>query len=163
MANKLIRLPQLQRFKAKADAKYQNKLTAGSNITINNNVISASGTPTYFETSLGRTSVPNNSLTKMGELTLQPGIYYVKYSLVFPRNANGTRHIAISLYDYIATDYAYNDNRIPPSGGNTKMDVDTIINVSATDYPNGRTYYFLAQQTSGSALTTNPTVLYYKF
>lgn len=39
--DKLIRLPQLQRFKQNADAKYQDKLTAGSNITISGNVISA--------------------------------------------------------------------------------------------------------------------------
>lgn len=41
MAEKLIRLPQLQTFKQQADLKYQDKLTAGSNITISNNVISA--------------------------------------------------------------------------------------------------------------------------
>lgn len=41
MAEKIIRLPQLQRFKTNADAKYQDKLTAGSNITISGNVISA--------------------------------------------------------------------------------------------------------------------------
>lgn len=44
MAEKLIRLPQLQEFKTKADLKYQDKLTAGNNITINNNVISATDT-----------------------------------------------------------------------------------------------------------------------
>lgn len=41
MAEKLIRLPQLQRFKQKADLKYQDKLTAGDNITISGNTISA--------------------------------------------------------------------------------------------------------------------------
>ena len=44
MADKLIRLPQLQRFKTNADAKYQDKLTAGSNITISGNTISATDT-----------------------------------------------------------------------------------------------------------------------
>lgn len=41
MAEKLVRLPQLQRFKTNADLKYQDKLTAGSNITISGNTISA--------------------------------------------------------------------------------------------------------------------------
>lgn len=44
MADKLIRLPQLQRFKTNADAKYQDKLTAGSNITISGTTISATDT-----------------------------------------------------------------------------------------------------------------------
>lgn len=44
MAEKIIRLPQLQRFKTNADAKYQDKLTAGDNVTISNNVISAQTT-----------------------------------------------------------------------------------------------------------------------
>lgn len=44
MAEKLIRLPQLQEFKTKADLKYQDKLTAGSNITISGNTISAQTT-----------------------------------------------------------------------------------------------------------------------
>lgn len=48
MAEKLIRLPQLQTFKEQADLKYQDKLTAGSNITIDDNTISATDT-TYSD------------------------------------------------------------------------------------------------------------------
>lgn len=44
MSSKLIRLEQLQRFKNNADAAYQGKLTAGSNITISGNTISAQTT-----------------------------------------------------------------------------------------------------------------------
>lgn len=44
MADKIIRLPQLQRFKTNADAKYQDKLTAGTNITISGTTISATDT-----------------------------------------------------------------------------------------------------------------------
>ena len=40
MAEKLIRLPQLQRFKANADAKYQDKLTAGTGISLSGTTIS---------------------------------------------------------------------------------------------------------------------------
>lgn len=59
MAEKLIRLPQLQRFKTNADAKYQDKLTAGSNITISNNVISA-------QTTFGQQTIYNATITSSG-------------------------------------------------------------------------------------------------
>lgn len=58
MADKLIRLPQLQRFKTNADAKYQDKLTAGSNITISGNVISAQ--------TFGQQTLYNATITSSG-------------------------------------------------------------------------------------------------
>ena len=58
-ASKIIRLPQLQRFKQNADAKYQDKLTAGSNITISNNVISA-------QTTVGQQTLYNATITAAG-------------------------------------------------------------------------------------------------
>lgn len=48
MAEKLIRLPQLQTFKQQADLKYQDKLTAGTNIAISGTTISATDT-TYSD------------------------------------------------------------------------------------------------------------------
>ena len=59
MAEKIIRLPQLQRFKTNADATYQGKLTAGSNITISNNVISA-------QTTVGQQTLYNATITAAG-------------------------------------------------------------------------------------------------
>ena len=59
MADKLIRLPQLQRFKTNADAAYQGKLTAGTNITISNNVISA-------QASYGQQALYNAIITSAG-------------------------------------------------------------------------------------------------
>lgn len=59
MAEKIVRLPQLQRFKTNADAKYQDKLTAGSNITISNNVISA-------QTTVGQQTLYNTTITAAG-------------------------------------------------------------------------------------------------
>ena len=59
MAEKLVRLPQLQRFKTNADAKYQDKLTAGTNITISNNVISA-------QASYGQQALYNAVITSAG-------------------------------------------------------------------------------------------------
>jgi hypothetical protein len=59
MPSKIIRLPQLQRFKQNADAKYQDKLTAGSNISISNNVISA-------QTTFGQQTLYNATITSSG-------------------------------------------------------------------------------------------------
>ena len=59
MAEKLVRLPQLQRFKTNADATYQGKLTAGSNITISGNIISA-------QTTVGGQTIYNATITSAG-------------------------------------------------------------------------------------------------
>ena len=59
MPEKLIRLEQLQTFKTNADAKYQDKLTAGSNITISGNVISA-------QTTFGQQTLYNATITSAG-------------------------------------------------------------------------------------------------
>lgn len=59
MAEKLIRLPQLQEFKTKADLKYQDKLIAGSNITISGNTISA-------QASFGQQTLYNATITAAG-------------------------------------------------------------------------------------------------
>lgn len=171
MADKLIGLNQLQEYKSYADAKYQDKLTAGNNITISNNVISASGVPTFSGNLLsGWPDVPSASqsvytaATKVGEVTLQPGIYFVEYSCLFMGNTSGYRQIAISTNEYMySLGYAYMDARSTNSGANTMTAVAAIINVSASDYPNGRTFNFLAKQTSGSTITTIPRAFYLKF
>lgn len=59
MSEKLIRLPQLQRFKTNADATYQGKLTAGTNITISGNTISA-------QTTWGQQTLYNATITSAG-------------------------------------------------------------------------------------------------
>ena len=59
MAEKLIRLPQLQRFKQNLDTNFQAKLTAGSNITISGNTISA-------QTTLGQQNIYNATITSAG-------------------------------------------------------------------------------------------------
>lgn len=59
MSSKLIRLEQLQRFKTNSDAAYQGKLTAGDNITISNNVISA-------QTTVGGQTIYNATITAAG-------------------------------------------------------------------------------------------------
>ena len=59
MPEKIVRLPQLQRFKTNADATYQGKLTAGSNITISGNTISAQAT-------FGQQTIYNATITSSG-------------------------------------------------------------------------------------------------
>ncbi len=52
MSNKLIDLNGLSEYKTQSDLKYQDKLTAGSGININNGVVSA--TPVYSNTTISR-------------------------------------------------------------------------------------------------------------
>ena len=52
MADKLIRLPQLQRFKTNADAKYQDKISAGTGITLTGTTVSVTNPvqPVFYAT-----------------------------------------------------------------------------------------------------------------
>lgn len=165
MAEKLIRLPQLQRFKQKADAKYQDKLTAGSNITISSNTISATGAPSYVgvKTS-GSNSLSNNTLTSVGSVTLQPGIYIIQYTCQFASNSTGYRQcgFSTSTSDISGASRALCDSRYAVYGSTTQTEVVGLINISASDYPNGRTFYLLANQNSGSSLTAYPRCYYIK-
>lgn len=167
MAEKLIRLQQLQRFKTKADAKYQDKLTAGSNITISGNTISATGTPSFVTAKgSGSSSIDSGTLTNVGTVTLQPGTYIVQYTCQFGLSNGGTyRQIGFSTnttsIDGLGTSGW--DNRKPITGIITQTWVTTPVVVSATDYPNGRKFYLLARQDSGSSLTVYPRCYYLKF
>ena len=165
MADKLIRLPQLQRFKQKADAKYQSKLTAGSNISISGNTISATGVPSYAgaKTS-GSNSVADNTVTKVGEVTLQPGLYIIQYTCQFASNSTGYRACGFSTSTSSLDGYgaAFCDIRAAVSGANTQTEVVGIVEVSASSYPNGRTFYLVAKQNSGSSLTAYPRAYYVK-
>lgn len=263
MAEKLIRLPQLQRFKQNADTTYQGKLTAGSNITISGNVISAqtfgqqtlynatipasgwSGTSntvtiqgvaagddveivginptgmtsaailaakealsliTYGTTStnaiifyaLGDVpsvdipvtirklidnqvtvatpycspniitdgqasqSIANDTLTELANVTLQPGCYNILFTCNFADNGTGYRQCGFSTNtsDPSGFGIAWMDIRNAVSGTTTQTVVSGPFEVSATSYPNGRKFYFLARQTSGSALTVKPRCYY---
>lgn len=66
MSEKLIRLPQLQRFKTQADAKYQDKLTAGTGISLSGTTISVTDpVPPVFYTTVTASgwSGTSNSVT----------------------------------------------------------------------------------------------------
>lgn len=165
MAEKIIRLPQLQRFKTNADAKYQDKLTAGSNITISGNTISATGTPSYVAAKTsGSSSVASGTVTSLGTVTLQPGLYIIQYTCSFSSNSTGDRNCGFSTNTSDIAGYKreFSDSRAAVSNGITQTSVVGIINISASDYPNGRTFYLVALQNSGSSLTAYPRCYYSK-
>ncbi len=157
MPSKIIRLPQLQRFKQNADAKYQDKLTAGSNITISGNTISATGTPSYTAVSLGSYSVASGIVTQLGSVTLQPGLYIIQYTCQFASNATGYRQCSFSTISSSISEDNLTDSRAAVTGATTQTEVVTIINITSTT-----TYYLLAQQNSGSSLTAYPRCYYSK-
>lgn len=161
MPEKLIRLTQLQRFKQKADAKYQDKLTAGNNITISGNTISAfaaQSNPTYDQVSFSK-SVPSGTITSMGSVTLMPGTYFVVYQCRFPYNSGSNKYrqcgFSTSTTDITGFGRSWGDYRknINVVGIYDKPRVAGVCTVSASDYPNGRTFYLLARQNSSSAIT----------
>ena len=166
MSNKLIALTQLQQYKGYADLKYQDKLTAGSDISIINNVISAK--PTLVTTAdlniTGSVSTSSGTITKLGEVTLQPGIYAFILTCSFAENATGYRQCGFSQGQWIdGLGLAYADFQAAVSGGVTVTRVEGLIEVSASTYPNGRTFNLLALQNSGTTLAANPKLYYLKF
>lgn len=167
MSNKLIDLSQLQEFKTKSDLKYQDKLIAGNNISISNDVISAmEGGVTYVEVTLPSTkSISNNSVVKIEEITLQPGHYIITYTCSYDSNSTGYRQCGFSTNATDITGFgrAWGDSRRAVSGDRTQTCVSGTFEVSAEDYPNGRTFYFLARQNRGSTLTARPRCSYIKF
>ena len=167
MSNKLINLSRLQDFKTNSDLKYQDKLTAGSNISIANNVISATtGGVTYSSPPLSTTSIANNTIVKVGEVTLQPGKYILSYTCAFARNSSGYRQCGFSLNTTDITGFGRNwgdFKRAASSDLLTQTHVCGTFEVSANDYPNGQTFYFLAKQNSGSAINAVPRCYFVKF
>lgn len=165
MSNKLIDLNALSAYKTSSDAKYQDKLTAGSSISLTNNVVSVA--PTLVDVKLNSKTVGNNTVVEVGSVTLAPGNYVIVYSCEFSSNSSGYRQCGFSTNTTDITGFgrSWGDTRSPvtTSSVDTTTRVDGVFDVSATDYPNGRTFYFLAKQTSGSSLTAYPRYYYFKF
>lgn len=167
MAEKLIRLEQLQRFKTKADAKYQNKLTAGNNISISGNTISAiaaPSNPTFTELHFSGGSTTSGSITTIGNVTLMPGIYFLAYTCRFWNISGGYRQCGFSTNTTDMTGFgrAWGDSRVSIYGSSTYTMVSGVFDVSASSYPNGRTFYFLTKQNSGSDVRVEPYCSYVK-
>lgn len=164
MSNKLVDLNALSEYKTKSDLKYQDKLTAGSSISISNNVISA--TPTCVTNTLsGSQSVANNTIVSFGSITLMPGNYIISYTCTFGSNSTGYRQCGFSTNTTDITGFGrgWGDNRVADSGVETTTCVSGSFDVSASSYPNGQTFYFLAKQNSGSSLNAMPRCSYLKF
>lgn len=165
MSNELIDLNGLTEYKTKSDLKYQGKLTAGNSISLNSGVISVN--PTFSGDLIsGSRSLSQNSVTSVGSVTLSPGLYYLRFTCQFASNANGYRTCAISTNTWSTTDIpGCYDQRRAVDGVTTQTAVNTILQVSASDYPNGRTYYFLAKSYTGltTGITAYPRAYYLKF
>ena len=167
MAEKLIKLEQLQRFKTKADAKYQDKLAAGNNINITGSTISvfaAQSNPTYTKLDLSYSYIDSNVLTVMGSVTLMPGTYFLVYTCYFPDvSGGGYRQCGFSTNTTDITGFgrAWGDYR-KDSGRNTQTCVAGVFNISASSYPDGQTFYFLARQNSGGRFIIYPDCSYVK-
>ena len=163
MSNKLIDLDALSAYKTSSDAKYQDKLTAGGGIALSNNVISVA--PTIGEELSSSVSVTNNTVFEIGSVTLAPGYYMMAFTCYFDTNATGYRQCGFSTNNtnLMGLGRAWCDSKVAVSGESTQTLVTGPITVSATTYPNGRTFYFLAKQTSGGSLTAYPKFNYIKF
>lgn len=168
MAKKLIKLEQLQRFKSKADAKYQDKLTAGSNISISNNTISvfaAQSNPTYTELNLDTSYVTyDDTIRNIKTVTLMPGTYFLVYTCRFSANSTGYRQCGFSTSQTDITGFgrSWGDSRKANTNAYTYTRVSGVFNISASSYPNGQTFYLLARQNSGGALYVYPYCSYVK-
>ena len=101
MSNKLINLTGLQEFKTDSDLKYQDKLTAGSNIGIVNNVISANpyGATYVAVKDSGSQSISANTIYSFGSVVLQPGNYIIVYTCTFT-GAAGYAQCGFSTNNY---------------------------------------------------------------
>lgn len=168
MADKLISLSELQEYKTYADAKYQDKITAGSNIILSGNTISRAGVPSYSGDILtGNKTVETNTLTELGSITLQPGVYVLIYTCLFP-NPNGTGTYRQCGFSSSTTDikgfgWEYFDSLNAIGNNSTQTRVCAIFEISAAEHPNGQTFYFLAYQNSSKSLNVTPRAFYFKF
>lgn len=106
MAEKLIRLPQLQQFKANADLKYQDKLTAGTGITLSGNTVSVTNPvqPVFYATvTASGWSGTSNAVTVSG-ITSSDNIEIVGFN---PTGLSSTQAAAVwealSLITYGST------------------------------------------------------------
>lgn len=162
MSNKLIDLDALAEYKAKSDLKYQDRLTAGTNISLSNDVISL--VTTYVKVGFNSSyTVANNTIVSLESITLMPGIYVISYSCKITGDTAGMYQCGFSINTTDITGFgiAWGDTRC----GNAEENIPNVFgtfSISASDYPNGRTFYFLTRQTSGSDRNVSPECYYLK-
>lgn len=169
MSNKIIDLNALSEYKTRADQKYQDKITAGTSISLNNNVISLA--PTYVKVSFehSSTSVANNTVVSLGSVTLAPGNYIFTFTCHFSEGTSSTGKgyrqcgftTNVKYLDGFGS--AFWDSRRSISGINGLTMISGSFSISASAYPDGRTFYFVAKQNSGYDVTVEPSCYYIKF
>ena len=158
MSNKLIDINDLSTYKTNADAKYQDKLITGDGISLNNNVASAGAT--YADLIYdGSVSVANATTITVKSATFEPGNYILVFSCQYSSNSSGYRRCFIAP----SGGTIINDHRKAVNGTLTTTRLLIMFQVSATEYPNGRSYDFRIRQNSGKTLTAYPRGYYIKF
>lgn len=165
MSNKLIDLPGLQEFKTQSDLKYQDKLTAGSNIGIVNNVISANpyGATYVAVKDSGSQSISANTIYSFGSVVLQPGSYIIVYTCAFTGTAGYAQcGFSTNTTDITGLGRGFGDSRKKIASDITQTCVSGIINILASEYPNGRTFYMLARHNASGTVTCYPRCYYVK-
>lgn len=113
----------------------------------------------------GNRSVSNDTLYEIGNVTLDPGYYNLTFTCQFASNATGYRQCGFSVNNTDITGFGrgWSDSRVAIDGTLTQTLVTGTFYISASDYPNGRKFYFLAKQNSGGVLTAYPRCYYMKF
>ena len=103
----------------------------------------------FSGTTTGSVSVPNNTATVIGSITLTKGAWMIIACCDWAGNGNGYRQIAISS----AVDPARSNAATTPSAGASKDTYQQFVKVLSTD---GETVNIYARQNSGSAITAYP-------
>lgn len=136
------------------DAK-QDSLTAGDNVQIVNNVISATDTkpsnPVYDNTPAA-VSIPSSTNWQAISQTpfLQVGageIWIFQIALQFPSNTNGFRSIGVSSVTDTAPSVIFQNTVAPANGAATNLTFTSFVATSSNT-----NYYIMVRQNSGSAL-----------
>ncbi len=136
--------------------------SAGEGVTLNNGVIS---TISDFSSAVisGSETIANNTVVKLGDYLFSPGKYLVWYTCTFDQNSTGYRQCGFSSsMNLDGFGSAFFDTQYAVNGAATQTQVFAPLNVSESSYPNGRTFNFLAKQTSGSSLRVVPRCYYVK-
>lgn len=148
---------------ANAISAKQDALTAGSNVQINNNIISATDTkPDNFYSNDSFSDVTNmatgGTWKECGKFQIDKGTWLVSVALQYPSNATGMRSVGMYIDSSSSaasdvTGIVYQQTLQAANGGATNIVLTQLIEVSDTRY-----IHIMGRQTSGSAMgtTTSP-------
>jgi len=148
---------------ASAIANKQDALTAGSNIQINNNIISATDTkPDSFYSNDTFPDVTNmvsgGTWKECGIFQIDKGTWLVSVALQYPSNSTGMRSVGMYIDNSSSaasdvTGIIYQQTLQAANGGATNIVLTQLIEASAAKY-----IHIMGRQTSGNAMgtTTSP-------